>query len=308
MDINSAPRSYSASGKLMISAEYVVLDGALSWAVPTVFGQTLHAVPSPGNGIKWTSFNSKNQAWFNGLWNNDGFLVGQDNPDVAETLHRLLARCEELGAHPFEGWNVRTEMDFPNEWGLGSSSSLVALLAKWLNLSPFDIFKDTLTGSGYDLAVAFENSGVLYRLLDGQPKYEVLNHRPNFASQLYFAYSGQKQISSSEVKSYVQISSSKRAQLVRPISDITELMISPTTTYQQFCDAMIEHEEIIGTVLERPTLANKWQNLTGTVKHLGAWGGDFFLLATSDEEDLKRLQHSGVDTIFTWDQLIANCR
>ena len=35
-------QTYYSHGKLLLTAEYVVLDGAKALAVPTVFGQSLH--------------------------------------------------------------------------------------------------------------------------------------------------------------------------------------------------------------------------------------------------------------------------
>ena len=50
-------RLYS-NGKLLISGEYVILDGALSLAVPTLFGQYLEILENDSKYIIWTSKNS----------------------------------------------------------------------------------------------------------------------------------------------------------------------------------------------------------------------------------------------------------
>ena len=56
-------RLYS-NGKLLISGEYVILDGALSLAVPTLFGQYLEILKVDSKYIKWTSKNSNGKVWF----------------------------------------------------------------------------------------------------------------------------------------------------------------------------------------------------------------------------------------------------
>jgi mevalonate kinase len=57
-------RLYS-NGKLLISGEYVILDGALSLAVPTLFGQYLEILKDDSKYIKWTSKNSNGKFGFN---------------------------------------------------------------------------------------------------------------------------------------------------------------------------------------------------------------------------------------------------
>ena len=56
-------RLYS-NGKLLISGEYVILDGALSLAVPSVFGQYLEILEDDSKYINWTSKNSNGKVWF----------------------------------------------------------------------------------------------------------------------------------------------------------------------------------------------------------------------------------------------------
>ncbi|TNE31283.1 MAG: hypothetical protein EP346_01355 [Bacteroidetes bacterium] len=303
MSHSFGPKQIHASGKLMLTGEYAVLDGALAWAVPTVLGQNLSAIPSPGAGLKWQSTNSKGEAWFRGLWDSDGKLLNQNDIEVAETLHRLLMKALDLNSNPFGGWSVETQLEFPNAWGLGSSSSLVALLAHWLEVNPHELFYNTLTGSGYDVAVAYENAGVLFQLHESKPEYEITLHHPTFADQLYFAYSGKKQNSQREVKSYSQLAPEVRQTLVDPITELTKQMHS-TENFHHFCRCMSQHEEILGTIMEGEVLQNTIPNLSGTIKHLGAWGGDFFLLATEDSRDLERLKAHGITTIFNWNELI----
>ena len=56
-------RLYS-NGKLLISGEYVILDGALSLAAPTLLGQHLEILKDDSKYIKWTSKNSNGKVWF----------------------------------------------------------------------------------------------------------------------------------------------------------------------------------------------------------------------------------------------------
>ena len=61
-------RFYS-NGKLLVTGEYLVLDGALSLAVPTQFGQTLKAEPIDEKKIIWESIDDKGNVWFKDEFN-----------------------------------------------------------------------------------------------------------------------------------------------------------------------------------------------------------------------------------------------
>ena len=56
-------RFYS-NGKLLISGEYAILDGALSLATPILLGQYLEILEDDSKYIKWTSKNSNGKVWF----------------------------------------------------------------------------------------------------------------------------------------------------------------------------------------------------------------------------------------------------
>ena len=47
-------RFYS-NGKLLITGEYVILDGAVSLAVPSLLGQSLEIINNESKHIKWFS-------------------------------------------------------------------------------------------------------------------------------------------------------------------------------------------------------------------------------------------------------------
>ena len=57
-------QTFYSNGKLLITGEYVVLDGAKALALPTKFGQSLVVKPGINHQIKWTSFDSDESVWF----------------------------------------------------------------------------------------------------------------------------------------------------------------------------------------------------------------------------------------------------
>ena len=57
-------QTFYSNGKLLITGEYVVLDGAKALALPTKFGQSLVVKSGINNQIKLTSFDSEKSIWF----------------------------------------------------------------------------------------------------------------------------------------------------------------------------------------------------------------------------------------------------
>ena len=55
----------SSPGKLLITAEYYVVKGALALAIPTKFRQSLDFKYNASNTLKWKSFDKKNDVWLN---------------------------------------------------------------------------------------------------------------------------------------------------------------------------------------------------------------------------------------------------
>ncbi len=57
---------------------------------------------------------------------------------------------------------MNTHLDFPRDWGLGSSSTLINNVAQWAQVDPFDLHFKVSNGSGYDIACANEDSPIVY--------------------------------------------------------------------------------------------------------------------------------------------------
>ena len=57
-------QNFYSNGKLLLTGEYVVLDGAKALAVPTKFGQSLKIKQGSNKQFKWTSFDVDKSIWF----------------------------------------------------------------------------------------------------------------------------------------------------------------------------------------------------------------------------------------------------
>ena len=57
-------KTFYSNGKLLITGEYVVLDGAKALALPTKFGQNLIVEDALDNQIHWRSYDHDSSIWF----------------------------------------------------------------------------------------------------------------------------------------------------------------------------------------------------------------------------------------------------
>lgn len=300
-----------ASGKLLLTGEYFVLDEAVALALPVRFGQTLRAMPGPEQGIlQWSSIDQRGQTWFQGSFLTSNFdIATASEADTARTLQSILLACRQQNpAFLTEtgGIEVRTQNDFPRAWGLGTSSTLIAALGRWAEVDPYQVLFDTLGGSGYDIACAYAEGPVLYQLKKGQPIVQRVDFQPPFVENIFFVYLGKKQNSREGILRY-----RKRTGALKPvmadINRLTERCLG-ATTLTDFEQIMREHEAIVSRALDLPTVhAQFFQDFPGAVKSLGAWGGDF-VLATSrlpEAETRAYFRERGFETVLGWEEMMG---
>ena len=156
-------------GKILLSGEYLVLDGALSLALPTKVGQSLSVKYSPSFSptLTWKSFDVKGNCWFESKFEFWHFNCLDEKPtEEALFLQQILQQVRKQNSHFLrDGVDVKVEthLGFPLSWGLGSSSSLIYNIAQWAYISPFELLFKTHGGSGYDIACAQSDGPIAYR-------------------------------------------------------------------------------------------------------------------------------------------------
>ncbi len=161
-------QSFYSNGKLLITGEYLVLDGAKALAVPTKFGQYLEVKPSEKKSIHWKSFDSNNQIWFEDeiFWNEIINLeLNNESSEVKNTLIKILNVAYHTNPNRIDrssGFEVSTKLTFPKSWGLGTSSTLINNIAKWFQIDAFDLLHKSFGGSGYDIACAESKKPIIY--------------------------------------------------------------------------------------------------------------------------------------------------
>jgi len=84
---------FRSNGKLLITGEYAVLDGAKSLAVPTTKGQSLEVSENKTGLISWKSLDENDNIWFESDFRIDGGdfqpMLTSDKPEDKETAKRL---------------------------------------------------------------------------------------------------------------------------------------------------------------------------------------------------------------------------
>ena len=290
---------FFAHGKLLLTGEYAVLDGALAIALPTQYGQEMHITFSEKEGIFFRSLTQEGTPWYEGQ-----LFVGDTNP-ITQTLERILSQAQRMQANFLTDQSVRveTKLDFPREWGLGSSSTLISMIAQWAEVDPYELLWNSFGGSGYDIACARASSPILYQLTEGKAKVYPIYYNPPFAASLFFVYLNKKQNSREGIALYQGLKKNKKP-LVTQLSQLTE-EIYRTHSLDTFSKLLSEHEAVLSSYLRLPTVKDSlFKDFSGTIKSLGAWGGDF-VLAIGEESYIKEYFISkGMQTILPFAQMI----
>jgi mevalonate kinase len=217
-------QKHYSNGKLLISGEYLVLKGAKALAVPLKFGQSLEVIPNTNDDfhLQWKAL-VKNGFWFEAILDIDSLdVIETSDLEKAIRLSKLLKKANAhnpIALKNAQGFEVLTNADFDINWGLGSSSTLVANVAKWFEVDAFKLHFATSSGSGYDIACADADGPVFYTLNDKQPLIEPAYFNPDFSNQLYFVYLGNKQQSQQSIKDFSDKLENRQKEIER-ISEI----------------------------------------------------------------------------------------
>lgn len=300
-------RTFYSNGKLLLTGEYVVLNGAEALAVPTKFGQYLKVTENNSNEIKWTSFDNDASIWFNDVISFDEIVhnVSKSSNEIKKKLITILHFAYQQNPNFIKntsGYTIETTLTFPKLWGLGTSSTLLNNIAQWLQIDAFKLLNDSFGGSGYDIACAKSNQPILYQLLDNQPIYKEVNFNPYFTNSIYFLYLNKKQNSASAISSYIN-QQHKGIKNIAKINEITNEIIH-CQSIQKFALFIEKLEATMSVVLERQTIKELlFPDFKGVIKSLGAWGGDFVMIV-SKENPTDYFEEKGYKTLLTYSQMV----
>lgn len=296
-------------GKLLLSGEYAVLDGATGLAMPTRFGQSFRVEATAEARLDWLSLDHEGNSWLNCSLDIDTLALSGDQTEAGKRLADLIRACRAQKPDSFRpepgGLKIETRLDFPREWGLGSSSTLLYCLGEYCKVDPYLVLEATFGGSGYDIACAAAESPILYQHSGSVPGTESIQLHKSLTENLYFVYLGQKMNSREGIRAYREAGGASQDQLDH-ISAISRQMAGCTDPIE-FAALMREHENIISGLIGLPPLAeSRFTGLEAASKSLGAWGGDFAMLCWSGERAYlqQQLASAGCDRLFSFEELI----
>ena len=302
-------QSLYSNGKLLLTGEYLVIDGAEALAVPTQKGQAL-TVNEMGKGSQliWKSLTYDEKCWLEVNFSLPDFSIEKSSDqNKSNWLQKLLISVRELNPNfltKSKSIEVKTTLDFPGDWGLGSSSTLINNVAQWAQIDPFSLHFKISNGSGYDIACAKEDSPVVY-----STKHEIQTITPiqlekSFFDQVFFVHLNKKQNSFDAVTSYNDVKTGIEIQdCIESLNQITNKFIQ-ADSLKNWEQAMNEHEHLLSNVLEQETIKEKlFPMYPNSIKSLGAWGGDFAMV-TGTSSDINYFILKGYDTIVPWKEMV----
>ncbi len=309
MNMDTLNPVYYAHGKLLLTGEYLVLCGARAVALPLQRGQRMEVTEGRHDGLlRWRAYEQES-LWFSCDLSLPGFdVVATDDPEKAAVLQATFRAAITLnpGFRPGKAPEACTRLGFHQQWGFGSSSTLIANLACWAGVDPFRLNEMIFNGSGFDIACATADGPIVYRK----------GHRPEpvslgypFLDYLYFLYTGSKRNTREEVGRFLNESPAS-ACVIREMDQLSGEFVH-AVTWAGFRELIGEHERLVSGLLRRPPVKQeRFPDFEGEVKSLGAWGGDFCLAATDlDERDVRDyFGKRGITDLFPWKALVLDRR
>ena len=314
---------YQAHGKFLLTGEYLVLKGALALAVPLKLGQTLTVETVCTPSLHWDAY-KPDGPWFSVALNPENLeIIDSDDQPKAEKLRQILQAVKQLNPKAFESNNLifTTHLDFDPNWGLGSSSTLIANIARWADVNPYELLKLTFGGSGYDIACATAEGPIYYQLsmskstfrqaqrptldlpakvpepVEGPtPMVEPIDFKPLFDNHLFFIYQGQKQSSSKEIKAF--LAQANPIDLHKDIESVSEISraVPKCESLDEFAMLMQCHERIISRCIGQEPVQKRFPDFEGVLKSLGAWGGE--------NQVREYFKGKGLEVVFGYNDLV----
>ncbi|WP_452229760.1 GYDIA family GHMP kinase [Lacinutrix sp. MEBiC02404] len=318
-------QTFYSSGKLLLTGEYVVLDGALALAVPTKYGQSLVVEEIEAPKIIWESFDEKGNVWCEtafDIYNNEISRPAQKDNEITNRLLEILQATQQLNPEFLKdkkGYKITTLLEFPKNWGLGTSSTLINNIANWAEVDAYQLLEKTFGGSGYDIACAQHDDAITYQLnqeisrqthnngelaKSDSRNINLVLFNPIFKEHLYFVHLNKKQNSRDGIAQYKK-NTTNLDETIAAINKITEAIIT-CKTLEAFDLLMGKHEQIIAKIIQlKPVKEMLFKDFNGSIKSLGAWGGDFVLVA-SKTNPTDYFKNKGFPTILKFDEMVSS--
>ena len=295
---------YYSCGKLLITAEYLVLKGAKALAMPTKYGQKLLIKKNRKKYIAWEAYTCDNEKWIDCKFDLNFKLLKskKTKTEFVYSLSKLLKNINVLSpGFAGEGLNISTNLEFKRNWGLGSSSTLINNVSNWLNINPYELLKTTYNGSGYDIAVANSKKSIFFQKKGDINEITPARFSPPFKDHLFFIHLNKKVNSQKEVTKFLNQKNEHKDDILK-INSLGEMLVKEKN--QKIFNEMVkEHEEIISKIIsKKPIQKVTFKDFCGQIKSLGSWGGDF-ILASGDTETPNYFSEKGYNIIIPFSEM-----
>jgi mevalonate kinase len=297
---------FFAKGKLLLTAEYFVLDGSMALALPSRLGQRLRVetLPSKNDNLSWRSLDWENKAWFEGNFKLSDFSE-KGTPSITGTnLSTILRAVFKNRTHPEQDLLIETILDFPQNWGLGSSSTLISCLCQWTGADPYQVLDDSIGGSGYDIACSQADGPIFFQRKGTERRHHSIHYQPDFLHNLYFVHLGEKQSTQEAIKNYLQLEPSSFDD-IKHMTSLTQAIAS-AHDLGHFEHIIAEHENFVAAKIQQTRAKDQFfSDYWGEIKSLGAWGGDFVLATSVRDHGLTQayFAEKGFPTVLSYKDL-----
>jgi len=300
---------FYSNGKLLLSGEYLVMEGASALAVPVKQGQSLRIEKELKESILiWTGVIS-GKSWFTATYQIPSLeIIKTSNKKISDNLSRILVGASKINPAVFDGtrgYQIKTHLTFDINWGLGSSSSLISNIAYWFDINPYDLFWNIFEGSGYDIACARSYHPILYQLKDKNPYIKPIHLNSDIWKNVYFIYTGKKANTHQQIQNFKREGSynvddiDRITKLSKKMASAIDLVVLETM--------ILEHEQFISRILNKKRIKDQYfSDYQGEMKSLGAWGGDFIMVTwRGKHESLKEyFREKGLEVIFRFEEMV----
>ncbi|PKP09267.1 MAG: GHMP kinase [Bacteroidetes bacterium HGW-Bacteroidetes-4] len=301
-------QEFKSNGKLLLTGEYLVLKGARALALPLIPGQSMRIEATQTAILEWSSTENE-KLFFTANFRTDNLeLVDSNDTERATYIQKLIREAKIINPDFLmgkQGYKINTNIEFDKSWGLGSSSTLINNLAQWAQIDAFLLNQKVSKGSGFDIACAQQSHPIVYQLHNNKPHIKTVRFNPPFLKQLNLIYLNQKMPTEANIGSFLK-NNTLSASLIKNINLLTDEVLV-CNELNKFQHLMQEHEDLLANQLQMPAVKERhFSDFNGTLKSLGAWGGDF-ILSISDksfEEQKAYFASRGYKTIIPLEPLI----
>jgi hypothetical protein len=254
--------------------------------------------------LRWRGLTSGGEEWFSSAYDLHNLKRGVSTDDAKSKILEDLFFNANMRNPDFllteDSLLVDSILEFPRDWGLGSSSTLVHLIAQWAEVDAFQLQQDTFGGSGYDVMVAAHGCSIVFSRKEDKPIVQEVQFDPPFKDKLWFVHCGHKQDSAKEVKRFEDLKVTTRD--IDHVSRITDELVE-VQDVMAFERLLWEHDFLLSRILGQPAASEEFPDYRGLVKYLGAWGGDF-MLAVGEESDMDFFREKGMNSILSYQDMI----